>query len=122
LLAVAVATEVVGTLALRASDGFTQVVPAAVTVVTYLVSIVLLALVLKTLPTLEQIAKDAGRDLLRALDASYLLVSFPARSLGGRDKRMAAHYAQHFEAVVAAEGWPAERFEFASELAFLVRK
>ena len=46
----AVATEVVGTLALRASDGFTQVVPAAVTVVTYLVSIVLLALVLKTLP------------------------------------------------------------------------
>jgi 16S rRNA (guanine(1405)-N(7))-methyltransferase len=81
-----------------------------------------LALVLKTLPTLEQIAKDAGRDLLRALDAPYLLVSFPARSLGGRDKRMAAHYAQRFEAVVAAEGWPAERFEFASELAFLVRK
>ena len=47
---VAIATEVVGTLALRASDGFTQVVPAAVTVVMYLVSIVLLALVLKSLP------------------------------------------------------------------------
>ena len=50
LLVVAIATEVIGTLALRASDGFTQVVPAAVTVVTYLVSIVLLALVLKSLP------------------------------------------------------------------------
>ena len=50
LLVVAIATEVVGTLALRASDGFTQVVPAVVTVVMYLVSIVLLALVLKTLP------------------------------------------------------------------------
>jgi len=47
---VAIATEVVGTLALRASNGFTQVVPAVVTVVTYLVSIVLLAIVLKTLP------------------------------------------------------------------------
>jgi 16S rRNA (guanine(1405)-N(7))-methyltransferase len=81
-----------------------------------------LALVLKTLPTLDQIAKDAGRDLLRALDARYLLVSFPARSLGGRDKHMADHYARRFEAVVAAEGWPAERFEFATELAFLVQK
>jgi small multidrug resistance pump len=50
LLVVAIATEVIGTLALRASNGFTEVVPAAVTVVTYLVSIVLLALVLKTLP------------------------------------------------------------------------
>jgi len=50
LLVVAIATEVIGTLALRASNGFTQLVPAAVTVVMYLVSIVLLALVLKTLP------------------------------------------------------------------------
>jgi 16S rRNA (guanine(1405)-N(7))-methyltransferase len=81
-----------------------------------------LALVLKTLPTLDQIARDAGRDLLRALDARYLLVSFPARSLGGRDKHMAEHYAGRFEALAAAEGWPAERFEFATELAFLVRK
>jgi small multidrug resistance pump len=50
LLVVAIATEVVGTLALRASNGFTQLVPAVITVVTYLISIVLLALVLKTLP------------------------------------------------------------------------
>jgi len=81
-----------------------------------------LALVLKTLPTLDQIARDAGRDLLRALDARYMLVSFPARSLGGRDKHMAANYARRFEALAAAEGWPAERFEFPTELVFLVRK
>lgn len=47
---VAIATEVVGTLALRASNGFTQWVPATITVVAYLISIVLLAIVLKTLP------------------------------------------------------------------------
>ncbi len=81
-----------------------------------------LALVLKTLPTLDQIARDAGRDLLRALDVPYMLVSFPARSLGGRDKRMPEHYAERFMALIAAEGWSAERFEFSSELAFLVRK
>jgi small multidrug resistance pump len=50
LLVVAIATEVVGTLALRASNGFTQWVPATITVVAYLISIVLLAIVLKTLP------------------------------------------------------------------------
>ncbi len=50
LLVVAIATEVVGTLSLRASNGFTQFVPAALTVVMYLVSIFLLALVLKTMP------------------------------------------------------------------------
>jgi small multidrug resistance pump len=50
LLVVAIATEVVGTLALRASNGFTQWVPATITVVAYLISIVLLANVLKTLP------------------------------------------------------------------------
>jgi small multidrug resistance pump len=50
LLVTAIATEVVGTLALRASNGFTQAVPAAITTVAYLVSIILLAIVLKTLP------------------------------------------------------------------------
>jgi small multidrug resistance pump len=50
LLVVAIATEVVGTLALRASNGFTQLLPAGLTVVMYLVSIVLLAIVLKSLP------------------------------------------------------------------------
>jgi small multidrug resistance pump len=50
LLVVAIATEVVGTLALRASNGFTQALPDIITTVAYLVSIVLLAIVLKSLP------------------------------------------------------------------------
>jgi small multidrug resistance pump len=50
LLVAAIATEVVGTLALRASNGYTELVPSVVTTVTYLASIVLLAIVLKTLP------------------------------------------------------------------------
>jgi 16S rRNA (guanine(1405)-N(7))-methyltransferase len=81
-----------------------------------------LALVLKALPVLEQIDKHAGRDLLRALDAPHMLVSFPARSLGGRGKGMVEHYEERFRALAAAEGWAIERFVFASELAFLVRK
>jgi small multidrug resistance pump len=50
LLVAAIATEVVGTLALRGSDGFTQLVPSVITVAGYVASFVLLAIVLKTLP------------------------------------------------------------------------
>ncbi len=50
LLAIAIVAEVVATSALRASDGFTRVVPAAIVVVGYGVSFYLLSLTLRTLP------------------------------------------------------------------------
>ena len=50
LLGAAIATEVAGTLALRASDGLTKLVPSIIVVAGYLASFGLLALVLKTLP------------------------------------------------------------------------
>jgi 16S rRNA (guanine(1405)-N(7))-methyltransferase len=81
-----------------------------------------LALVLKALPPLEQIERDAGRRLLRAIRARHMLVSFPAHSLGGRGKGMVEHYEQRFRALVDAEGWVVERFVFPTELAFLVTK
>ncbi|HWK29914.1 MAG TPA: multidrug efflux SMR transporter [Solirubrobacter sp.] len=46
-LALAIASEVIGTLALKASDGFSKLLPAAVVVVGYGLSFWLLALVLK---------------------------------------------------------------------------
>lgn len=80
------------------------------------------ALLLKALPPLDQQAKYAGRDLLRALNARHILVSFPAQSLGGRSKGMAENYEQRFRALADAEGWAIERFVFPTELALLVRK
>ncbi len=50
MLVGAIATEVASTLALRGSDGFSKPVPSVITVVGYIVSFILLALVLKTLP------------------------------------------------------------------------
>jgi 16S rRNA (guanine(1405)-N(7))-methyltransferase len=81
-----------------------------------------LALVLKTIPCLEQLDKAAGSRLLEALDAPYLLVSFPARSLGGRQRGMAGHYAAHFAELVAGRGWGVEELAFGSEVAFLVTR
>ena len=81
-----------------------------------------LALVLKTIPCLEQVDKSAGSRLLAAIQARYLLVSFPVRSLGGRSKGMPEHYAASFERLAAGQAWQVQRIEFAGELVFLVDK
>lgn len=81
-----------------------------------------LALILKTLPCLEAVDRHAPARLLDAVQAPRLLVSFPAQSLGGRRKGMVAHYETRFRALLDERGWVAERFEFATELAFLVEK
>ena len=79
-----------------------------------------LALVLKTIPCLEQIDKSIGTTLLDTLQAHYIVVSFPAQSLGGRNKNMATHYAAHFDTLVAGRPWHVQRLDFATELVFVV--
>ena len=46
LLSAAIAAEVIATVSLKASDGFSRPIPSAITVVGYLISFWLLALVL----------------------------------------------------------------------------
>ena len=55
-LALAILAEVVGTSALKASNGFTMWAPSAVVVVAYAVSFYFLSLALRTIPTPLQIA------------------------------------------------------------------
>lgn len=81
-----------------------------------------LALILKSLPCIEQLDRGASQRLLDVLDVQYVLVSYPVRSLGGRDKGMPGHYEQDFWELVEGRSWSVERFEFSSELAFLVHK
>ncbi len=77
-------------------------------------------LLLKTLPTLEQIDKQASRHLLNTLDAPVVIISYPVHSLGGRRKGMPDYYAAHFEALAADRAWRVERLEFPTELVFRV--
>jgi len=81
-----------------------------------------LALALKLLPVLEQVEKGAALRLLQTLHAPYVLVSFPAHSLGGRSKGMPEYYERMLHTMVAGERWELTRLSFPSELAFLVRK
>ena len=79
-----------------------------------------LALLLKTLPVLAQVDKTAVPRLLDSLQAHYLLISFPAKSLGGRNKGMVENYEAQFYQWATGRNWQIKRFEFASELAFLI--
>jgi 16S rRNA (guanine(1405)-N(7))-methyltransferase len=81
-----------------------------------------LAFLLKAIPCLEQVDKLAGSQLLERINADYLVVSFPAQSLGGRQKGMVENYEHRFYELVSDKDWSIRRFNFPSELVFLVRK
>ncbi len=81
-----------------------------------------LALALKLLPVLEQIERGAAARLLDALDAPFVLVSYPVHTLGGRRKGMGATYERQLETIVVGRQWEMRRFAFPGELAFLIRK
>lgn len=81
-----------------------------------------LALALKLLPVLEQIERGAAVRLLDALDAPYVLVSYPVHTLGGRRKGMGAAYERQLETIIVGRQWEIRRFAFPGELAFLIRK
>ncbi|MEJ2759094.1 MAG: hypothetical protein P8046_11490 [Anaerolineales bacterium] len=81
-----------------------------------------LGLVLKAIPCLEQVDKQAGTRLLDNLNVRYLVISYPAKSLGGRRKGMLDTYTASFEALIDGRGWQVlERLEFETELFFVVR-
>lgn len=79
------------------------------------------ALVLKFLPLLEQPNAQHMLEWLQRLRTRYVLVSFPTRTLGGRNVGMASSYDGRFREVLQQAGWSAERYEFDNELCFLVQ-
>jgi 16S rRNA (guanine(1405)-N(7))-methyltransferase len=80
------------------------------------------ALILKSLPCLEQLAPSSSARLLREMRANVLLVSYPVRSLGGREKGMAHNYERQFWELVEGQAWAVRRLAFQSELVFVVTK
>ena len=81
-----------------------------------------LAFILNTIPCLEQIEKTAGLKILESINANFLAVSFPAKTLGGREKNMLKHYENRFNELTREKNWTIQRLEFRSELVFLIEK
>ena len=80
------------------------------------------AFILKAIPCLEQVDKSAGLYLLETINADHLVVSFPAHSLGGKNKGMTANYESRFYKLVTHKPWSIQRFVFPGELVFLISK
>jgi 16S rRNA (guanine(1405)-N(7))-methyltransferase len=81
-----------------------------------------LAMVLKSLPCLEQIEKGVARNLLVELKARHVVVSYPVQGVGGRGKGMVVNYQEQFEGIISGLPWSVKRLAFESELVFLIDK
>jgi 16S rRNA (guanine(1405)-N(7))-methyltransferase len=81
-----------------------------------------LALLLKSIPCLEQIDSQAGEKLLDSLNSRFILISFPAHSLSGHDKGMTINYPHRFQSLAVSKSWKYQRFDFPGEIAFLIKK
>ena len=81
-----------------------------------------LALLMKTLPLMEQIEPGLSQKILENLKAEHILVTYPLRSLGGRRKGMEETYRSQFDQLVAGRDWKIQEFHFPNEVAYLVTK
>ncbi len=80
------------------------------------------ALLLKTIPCLEQLQKNMGGKILDAIRAETLIVTFPSASLGGRDKGMRQTYSARFAELVEGKPWNIQSLEIGNELVYIIRK
>ncbi|HOR55691.1 MAG TPA: hypothetical protein PKX80_01240 [Flexilinea sp.] len=81
-----------------------------------------LTFLLKTIPCLEQVDKNAGTHILNQIRSPYAVVSFPIFSLSGRQKGMKVNYEKHFLEIYDPQRWELERMLFPNELVFLMRR
>ncbi len=79
------------------------------------------ALLLKVAPCLEQQEPGATLRLLRDIPARWIIVSFPTRSLGGRDKGMSAHYDEQMQQWANALQRPLQVVAMTRETYYLLR-
>lgn len=85
-------------------------------------TVVDLAFLLKTIPCLEQMDKTIGRRLIEQIHADVLIVSFPIRSLGGKDRNMAGNYEAHFHELMEGLPFHYDKILLSNELVFRIFK
>jgi 16S rRNA (guanine(1405)-N(7))-methyltransferase len=78
------------------------------------------ALLLKTLPCLDQQEPGAGARLLGRIEARAIVVSYPVRSLGGRQKGMIESYRASFGRLAGTLDRQVTELDIADELVFVL--
>lgn len=77
---------------------------------------------LKLLPLLEQQQKGSSLKVLKELKCNYLVVSFPVKTLSGKEKGMKGFYSGYFEKLVANASWKISKINFDTEVVFVIQK
>ena len=80
-----------------------------------------IALLLKTLPCLQHQTRDL-HPILDQIQANWLIISFPTRSLGHRNKGMAATYRAFLQNLINPRPWKTHELLLPSELIFIIQK
>lgn len=78
------------------------------------------ALLFKILPLLERQRNGAATDVLAAIDADFLVISFPTRTLGGRNVGMEDHYSKWMESHLPDNCAVAARLTEENELFYIL--
>ena len=81
-----------------------------------------MVLLLKALPILERQEEGAGEALLGRLQARWVIVSFPTKSMGGREKGMKENYTGIWTPLFRRLGFRSETLAFPTELVFVLKK
>ena len=81
-----------------------------------------LCLMFKVLPLLERQRAGAAMAVMSAVDAASIAVSFPTRTLGGRNVGMTAHYSEWMENHLPTSKTVSGRFEAENELFYVLKE
>ena len=81
-----------------------------------------IALLFKILPLLERQRPGAASELMKRADAEYLVISFPTRTLGGRNVGMEENYSEWMEAHIPRDRRVAGRFTDDNELFYILKE
>jgi len=79
-----------------------------------------LAFILNTIPVLEQIENGAGVKIFNMVRADYKVISFPTKSLSGKNKGMRSYYESVFQRILQKKRdvW---KLETVNELVYIVK-
>ena len=81
-----------------------------------------MALVLKFLPIIEQQKKDFSLKLLKELNTNFIVVSFPTKTLTGKNVGMLSNYKSSFHELIKNDFTVIKEIQFPNEMVFIIKK
>jgi len=81
-----------------------------------------IAFLFKFIPLVEQQNKSFSEELLKKIKAKYIVISFPTKSVTGRNVGMIDNYKKLFSSIIQNDFVVVEEILFSNELVFIIKK